>query len=499
MEQKLYPCYFNIIMALGLQGEFSQNNKLPWDRISEDMKYFKELTTNNIVIMGRKTYESIGKELPNRINIVLTSQIINNENITQCKNFEIALIEAGKLVFEKKAKNIFVIGGKNLIVNCLKDHRLEYIYITRIFSKYEPLIADQYIDFHEESFKLVNTAKKVHTEKYNLSFYKYISKQQDNHPEQTYISLLNNVLNRGVLKTSRTGINTLFIPGCTLEIDMFKYGFPLYTTKRVFFKGIVHELLFFISGKTQTKILENAGINIWKGNTSRQFLDNSEYEYVRLLDEGDMGKGYGFQWRHFGANCRPNQQLEIGEDGIDQLQNLINNIIKVIKTPDSSIARRLIMMAWNPMDIDKQALPPCHLMVQYIVEQKEKKDSDDDKDNDQILYKLHCIVTMRSNDLGCGNPFNVSQYSLLTYIICHLIKNTTGNYIIPGKLTLNMGDAHIYVNHIEAIKELISRPPRQWPTLKLEGIQKTIDEYKIKDFSLLNYFSHPEIKMEMAI
>jgi thymidylate synthase len=234
-------------------------------------------------------------------------------------------------------------------------------------------------------------------------------------------------------------------------------SFPLLTTKRVFWSGVAEELLFFISGKTDTKILEEKGVNIWKGNTSREFLDKRGLQH---LEEGEYGKSYGYQWRHFG-------------DKVDQLQELIDGIKK------DPYSRRHYMTAWNPLELDNIPLPACHLSCQFYVSPKNNK--------------LSCQVYMRSCDIFLGLPFNIASYALLTYMICHLTN------LQPHNLSFCLGDSHIYKNHIEQCKEMIVRDLKPLPTLKIKREVKDIDDFKFEDFEVINYNPHPTIKAEMAV
>ena len=503
------PQYFSIIIALGPNGEFGYKNNLPWEPIIEDISFFYKTTITspnllkkNVVIMGRKTFESIGSPLKSRINMIVTrsSQDFYTYDkepglINYCTSLDHALYESGQLVKLGKINKIFVIGGHEILKEAIKSRFCEEIICTRINPKQNVNInSDVSFEIPLNQYSLTQETTQE-TDKFNLSFQRY--KQNISSPEDSYLNLLKTVISTGKTRSNRTNIDTLSITGGHLEVEMYEYGFPLFTTKRVYFKGIVHELLFFISGKTQTKVLEDKNVNIWKGNTSRSFLDKSEYNFINKLKEGDMGNGYGFQWRHFGAVRSPNEQLEIGQGGFDQLSYVIEGIKTVIKDPSSSLGRRLVISAWNPVDLDKQALPPCHMLVQFIVNfpDKEKEESK------QEQIKLDCCVTMRSNDGGCGTPFNVSSYALLTYMICNVINYNFDKkeVLVPGKLVINMHDMHVYKNHIEGINEMFKRTPRIWPTLKITRDHSSIDNFLENSFELTDYYPHPEIKMEMAV
>lgn len=473
--------YFSCIYCLGPNEEFGYKNNMPWEKIKCDMDYFKRVTSecpegkHNIVIMGRLTFQSIKAPLKNRVNIVITS--LDIKDVTCAKSLPDALIKAQMLIDNKKADKVFIIGGNRLISESVYHPRLEYIYETRICPLDESIVlqCDNYLYLNYDRFKLIST-NSIKEDDYMVDFVKYKNIKKD-HPENAYLNYMAKILNTGKLLQNRTGINTLSLTSETMEVEMYKYGFPLYTTKRIPFKGLVSELLFFISGKSQTKILEQQGVNIWVGNTRRKFLDKRG---LTSLEEGNMGEGYGNQWRHFGYSTIPNEDLIIGQGGFDQLKQVIEDIKKVKEFPDCEESRRLVVSAWNPLSMKKTALPPCHLMYMFSVRGT----------------LLNIMVIMRSNDVFLGNPWNIASYSLLTYMICYLTD------LIPGKLTLCVNDAHIYVNLVDQVKEQLSRPPRDWPRLEIKDPDKvidSIDKFKIDNILLHNYTPHPSINGEMAI
>ena len=244
--------------------------------------------------------------------------------------------------------------------------------------------------------------------------------------------------------------------------------FPVITTKKIWLRGVIEELLFFISGKTDTKLLEEKGINIWKGNTSSQFLKDKGLNYR----EGDMGPGYSHQWRHWGA---PYQGCDhdYSNQGIDQLDNLITGIKK------DPFGRRHIISAWNVRDLDSMALPPCHCFVQFYISSCGKF--------------IDCMLYQRSADMFLGVPFNITSYCLLTYIIGYFTQK------IPRNFIHTMGDAHIYTNHIDQVKEQLTREPYEFPTITIEGNPKSLEDLTYKSFKITNYKCHPTIIAEMAV
>ncbi len=300
-----------------------------------------------------------------------------------------------------------------------------------------------------------------------------------NNVDDEYFKLANYVLNNGKQRNDRTNVGTLSCFAQSFRIDVSEY-FPLLTTKNVYWKGVAEELLWFISGSTDSKILESKKINIWKGNTSREFLDKAG---LKDYKEGEIGPGYGYQWRNFNKVYIPikeeKQLLENGfvdcrEPGIDQLQEAIN----LIKTEPTS--RRILVSAWNPTQLKEMALPPCHFCYEFYV----------DGEN---MERLSILVNMRSCDIFLGLPFNIASYSLLLYLVSHVTDKK------PYEVIFMLGDAHIYLNHIDQIKQQLSRDKKTLPTLKIKRKVTNIDDFKFEDFELENYQPHPAIKAEMAV
>jgi thymidylate synthase len=296
--------------------------------------------------------------------------------------------------------------------------------------------------------------------------------------EHLYFDLAANILRNGNEKNDRTEIGTISLFGTQLRFDISK-SIPLLTTKQVPFNSIVKELLWILQGNTDAKILQRQKVGIWDGNTSREFLDNRGLHHY---PEGVLGAGYGFQLRFHGAKYSPSfadtskcDTSKIG--GVDQLQ-YIEDLLQ-----NDPFSRRIMFSYWNPSDFDKTALLPCHVMCQFYVTEE---------NNERYLS---CMLIMRSNDVFLGNPFNLVFYSLLTYILAKRCN------MKPKELVYTCGDTHIYKNHIEQIKEQMTRVPRPFPCVKLDESIKTKDwvDITIDDFDLIGYFSHPSIKAPMAI
>lgn len=261
-----------------------------------------------------------------------------------------------------------------------------------------------------------------------------------------YLELLDHVLNKGTRKSDRTGTGTISVFGYQMRFDL-EEGFPLMTTKKLHLKSIIHELLWFISGDTNIKYLTDNGVRIWN-----EWADKN----------GNLGPVYGCQWRSWTA-----------ADGrkIDQLLNVIESIESL---PDS---RRHIVNAWNVGDLDKMALPPCHILFQFYVADG----------------KLSCQLYQRSCDIFLGVPFNIASYSLLTMMVAQV----TG--LKPGEFIHTLGDAHIYLNHIDQVKLQLAREPYKLPRMSINPDVKDITKFRYEDFVLEDYVAHPGIKGEISV
>lgn len=286
------------------------------------------------------------------------------------------------------------------------------------------------------------------------------------HDEYQYLNLVRQILSKGSTKGDRTGTGTISMFGAQMRFNL-RENFPLLTTKRVFWRGVAEELLWFIKGSTNARELSDKNVKIWDENGSRDFL---EKQGLGHREEMDLGPVYGFQWRHFGAEYK-DMHADYSGQGVDQLAEVITQI----KTnPDS---RRIIMSAWNPADLKKMALPPCHALCQFYVNDGE----------------LSCQLYQRSGDMGLGVPFNIASYSLLTYMIAHV----TG--LKPGDFVHTLGDAHVYSNHVEPLNEQLKREPKAFPTLNFKRKVESIDDFTMEDFSLNDYKPHGKIAMKMAV
>ena len=263
---------------------------------------------------------------------------------------------------------------------------------------------------------------------------------------RVYLDLLNDLLEHGTRKEDRTGTGTLSRFGHQMRFDLSK-GFPCLTTKKLHLKSIVHELLWFLRGDTNIGYLKENGVRIWD-----EWAD----------ENGELGPVYGKQWRRWEAP---------GGDAIDQVAGVVE---RIRRDPDS---RRLIVSAWNPADVDRMALPPCHCLFQFYVADG----------------RLSCQLYQRSADVFLGVPFNIASYSLLTMMIAQV----TG--LRPGEFVHTFGDVHLYSNHIEQAREQLTRQPRSLPSLEIDPSVREIEDFRFEHFRLVDYDPHPNIKAPVAV
>ena len=486
---------FSIVVSLNNHNLIGENDKL-LIHSKKDLKNFQQITTGksetkNIVIMGYKTWLSIpeGKRpLKDRMNIVLTkSHIVSeSENVKSFKSLEKAFSWSSKGDGE-----IFVIGGTQIFNECCKSEyidNLSKLYVTRFDDNYHPrntthsfpsqlfndmkLVKQSAINHeicerpHLETPKsfLDEYLKEQTSKSISFTFDIYQNKNEINEEEYQYLNLLKKVLEEGLETESRNSkVFSLF--GEKMVYDLSK-GFPLLTTKRVGYKTVLRELLWFIRGSTSNKELTDKKVHIWTPNSSREFLDSRGLDY----EEGDLGPVYGFQWRHFGAEYE-DKDTDYSGKGVDQLQNVID----LIKNEPNS--RRIILNSWNASDLDKMALPPCHVMCQFNVDTKNNK--------------LDCQLYQRSGDMFLGVPFNIASYAFLT----HIIGKITGYQV--GRLIHILGDTHIYESHLDAVKEQIERVPYQFPELSISNELTDINTIKEEYFTFQNYKYHDKISAPM--
>ena len=291
-----------------------------------------------------------------------------------------------------------------------------------------------------------------------------------------YLALCEKILQEGTFKGDRTGTGTISYFGYQMRFDLNE-GFPLLTTKRVYLRAIIHELLWFIKGDTNIKYLVDHDVKIWNEWPYQKYTKSPDYqgetleEFVQKIKEdesfaekyGNLGPVYGHQWRHFDA------------PGSERFVDQLGDVIEQIKNNPNS--RRLIVCSWNPLMIDEMALPPCHSLFQFYV-------------NDG---KLSCQLYQRSGDVFLGIPFNIASYALLTMMVAKVCGLGLGSFVHT------IGDAHIYTNHLDQINLQLSREPRELPKMIIHGDQKNIEDFQFEDFELVDYHPHKSIKGEVAV
>jgi len=300
-----------------------------------------------------------------------------------------------------------------------------------------------------------------------------------NPQEATYLRVVKRILEEGKTRGDRTGVGTKSVFGEHMTFDISE-TVPLLTTKRVAWKSIIHELLWFCRGSTDVSELQALGVRIWDGNSTREFLDGRKLAY----EEGDIGPGYGFQWRHSGAEYVSCKHDYTGQ-GFDQLAAIERGL------KEDPYSRRHYMSAWNPSALEAMALPPCHVSVQFYVEDEEGEEGEEGSGK----KRLNALMVQRSADFYLGVPYNIFSYTCLTYLLAAKCG------MKPGKLHITTGDTHLYLNHMDAVLEQLERVPKAAPRLVVNpGVaSKDWSEITIADFTLHGYEPHPAIRAPMAV
>jgi len=505
---------FQLVVAATRSMGIGKAGQLPW-KLSADLKYFKELTSAtkapgkvNAVIMGRKTWESIPSKfrpLPGRVNVVLSRSAVEsgaadeNANPQQQQSgqqalalppgvllqssLESALATLASEAYATQVESVFVIGGAQVYAEALESPLCSMVHLTEVEGEHE---CDTFIPPIDASrFRLwaASPSKRDAASGTRFSFLSFVAADAETskfrapasppaaacaplHAEQQYLDLIREIIEEGELRGDRTGTGTFSKFGAQMRFDL-RRSFPLLTTKRTFWRGVAEELLWFVRGSTDAKLLQAKGIHIWDGNGSREFLDKNGLSH---REEGDLGPVYGFQWRHFGA-AYTDKDADYTGTGVDQLAECIH---KIKNNPND---RRIVMTAWNPAALSEMALPPCHMFCQFYVARGE----------------LSCQMYQRSCDMGLGVPFNVASYALLTCLIAKVCG------LKPGDFVHSLGDAHVYCNHVEPLLEQLKNEPRPFPQLKINADKDNIEDFTFEDLELVGYDPCAAIKMKMAV
>ena len=467
---------FNVILATTPNGDIGYKGKIPWD-IKDEIQHFRITTKgmgNNCVIMGRKTWDSLPAEarpLKDRQNIIMTrgdARELRNK-FPSCF-FVNSFKEALEVAVSGNFRETWVVGGSDIYNLALTDYLYLCDKIVHTIVKTTSMNTNLFDarvnirlfkDFPSKSVK--NTVEYVVKE--------YVPGEI--HAENQYINLCNNILENGVnVNNRRTGkvVRTVAFPK-ELSFDLRK-GFPALTTKKMALKNTVRELLWFLSGNTDSKVLEQQGCTFWK-------LNSEEKELKKLglaWKDGDCGPIYSFQWRHAGARYTGCDADYTGQ-GVDQIKILIDQI------KNNPTSRRLILSAWNVKDLDQMCLNPCHVMAQFIVEQEEG-----------LPAYLSCKLTQRSADVFLGLPINIASYALLTHILAKTCD------LKPKTLVISLGDAHIYSDHTSSVKKQITRTPLPFCKLNIDvNRMPSVDQLKVEHFVFENYISHDPLRGDMAV
>ncbi|RLN32214.1 hypothetical protein BBJ28_00005181 [Nothophytophthora sp. Chile5] len=484
-----------VVAAAEANGGIGFRQQIPW-RLPTDMKRFRALTVRapatetpqHAVVMGRKTWESLPakvRPLPQRYNVVLTrnASYRQSADVPESVGVAASFREALALIQAKgdAVDQVFVIGGGAVYAEALAYEGCSHVHLTRVKGDF---VCDAFFpsDLKTRGFQIVSESEIKEENGVQFQFVdleREVSAETprveapllDNttpHEETQYLALIRQILTQGARRGDRTGTGTLSVFGAQMRFNLRDNVFPLLTTKRVFWRGVAEELLWFISGDTNAATLQQKDIHIWDGNGSREYLDSRG---LQARETGDLGPVYGFQWRHFGAKYT-NMHADYTGQGVDQLAE----VIQKLRTNPSD--RRIVLSAWNPADLNEMALPPCHMFCQFYVADGE----------------LSCQMYQRSADMGLGVPFNIASYALLT----RLVAQVAG--LQPGEFIHVIGDAHVYLNHVEPLQQQLTRTPRPFPTLHLNP-EKTssIDEFAYEDLEVRDYRPHGAIKMAMSV
>jgi dihydrofolate reductase / thymidylate synthase len=526
----------NFILATSDDNVIGLNNQIPWF-ISEDLKRFKSLTTDNsdldsdsdlnVLIMGFKTFESIGCiPLPNRLNIVLTSryeQMKNSNNLLFLSNLSNAIYYCE---LNKSVKNIWIIGGKQLF-EAIATIKPDKVYLTRVHKlicnetntntdeNNIVKLSDDFFSYLKSNYLIQNNSIAIVTDKSNFTeisvdYYDCVREdcfEDENicsnsvkssipaNGEHQYLDLLRSVITNGDFRSTRNDF-TWSDFGAQLHFDLAD-GFPLLTSKKVPLKIIFEELMFFIRGYTDNKLLKEKNIHIWDSNTTDEFIKNNSKTYENsdcILQPDDMGPMYGFQWRHFNVNydrvSNPDSSAYYkSKSKFDQLEKVLDEL----KTDPFS--RRIIMTTFNPSQVSNGVLYPCHsVIIQFYAKS--------DPVNSKNLY-LSIKMYQRSADLFLGLPFNIASTALLLYLICDYLNLTNDKFkYTPSKVILTLGDTHIYQSHLNAVLTQLQESTYKFPTLKINHQSdkpiNSIEDYDWSNIELENYKADKLIKAKMV-
>lgn len=482
---------------------------LPWGHIRTDMKHFAEKTRGNTLnknsmnacVMGSKTWCSLPGSgiLKSRWNWVIGGS--QDEKVCDKRGGEkLSLIRSWSnwndwvQSYHRgfcDVNEIWITGGASIYRQAWETlgDEISEVYWTRIWGPVAPkgngdvywtppmnmnwMVSERNI--HEDGMHRLEISRYRNLASEKRVYGGLIPTKDRSHPEYQYLDLVRKVLDTDVLYENRTGIRTKRVWGAMTRWNLARDGFPLLTTKRVFWRAVVEEALWFLRGQTHAHVLTEKGIHIWDENGTTKFLQGRGLDYP----EGVLGPVYGWQWRGFGGMYSTGlaKHGPMGR-GIDQIQWVLNEMRKDPTT------RRAIVSAWNPQQLHMMSLPPCHIMFHLQGEPMKTGG-----------WRLNLLFYQRSADLGLGVPFNIASYALLM----HIFARELGWEV--GELVHMMGDAHVYENHEDALRVQLEREPRTFPKLVIDVTKEGsgIDSYRWEDFQLEGYHPHKVVKMEMAV
>jgi len=512
---------YSLILACDTNGVVSVNNQIPWMDIKNDagaskyfndLRNFRALTNAHVIIMGSKTYETLPglKLLQNRLNVVLSSRPEIRADVISKGGLAYASVSEMHKDLQKLKKlklnpallhdEIFVIGGIE-VYNSMKD-MISTHYITVIPETCEVAggtsATAKYYDLH----LLKNAEDKPFVNNLEMQGMKFkVTTFYQTRPDYQFVSLMERILSSNndiTAEKDRTNFGYYAVYGEQLKFDISNGKIPLTTLRNQPFRWIVDELLWFLNGHTDNKILKDKNISIWNGNTTADFLKKRKLDYP----EDIAGPIYGFQWRHWGAPYNPTDpdgyrdpfeekiskltaSRTCATTGIDQLTEVIKNL----SNPDTRYGRRHIISGWNVSDLSAMALPPCHVLYQFSIDGKDQ---------------IHTTFYQRSSDVALACSWNAASAALMTNIIGCL------SGLKPATLTMFIANAHIYKNHISGVQEMLKRMPYEFPTLTISNIYKldnvtsymvnlALSTIKFEHFKLNNYFAHPDIALGMNV
>ncbi len=514
--------YFNIIVAHDVNFGIGYENKMPW-RILEDVKWFKDITTNvdlpkqqNVVIMGRKSWDSlplVAKPLLNRYNIVISreKQIFDCKDTYYASNLDNALDIAKSL---QNVHKIWVIGGGEIYKLAIVHQNLNHIYssvIDKIYDtdtffpdpvqfnftkdtittsqtpeiKAKDVVNMQYIKWKKLTNILPNVSRsliKYSSNNYSIILNNISDKtlvnnildkleiEDHTHPEYQYIDLLKRIIDCGDYRQTRNSM-TYSLFGANMVFDL-KDGqeFPLFTTKKMFARGIFVELKFFLLGKTDAKELQAENVHVWDGNSTREYLDLHNLPHYA---EGTLGPIYGYNWSFWNAEYIDGKTDYTGQ-GFNQLKFIIDTLIK------DRFNRRILISSYNPSVVNLAVLPPCHSVIVHFGVENENE--------------LCMFMYIRSSDVFLGQSWNICQAGMLLMLVTNVVNNSpdlVGSKFKAGRVIISFGDCHIYENAIDAVKTLVERKPYPFPQLKINKQSTKFEDFEWSDFEFTNYQSHP--------